>query len=197
MKIILVSESNFKLFPFLLVFVLAFPGILNANDSKQLFESEHLIAEDEPLLLNGYGKRSKLFVEIYSAALYLPTKNTDANNILLNNVPMMMTLKLTSGLVTKDRLKKALLTGLQKSTQGNTSDFEQQINQILAMLDIEFSVGDQVFFEYQPAKGISVFKNKEFLGTVLGYEFKKAFFGIWLSNNPVQKSLKTDLLSGN
>ena len=39
-----------------------------------------------------------------------------------------------------------------------------------------------------PDAGTNVLKNSEYIDTTLGFEFKKAFFGIWLSNNPIQKN---------
>ena len=41
---------------------------------------------------------------------------------------------------------------------------------------------------------VDVLRNSELLDTIAGLEFKKAFFGIWLSDNPVQKSLKKAML---
>ena len=47
-----------------------------------------------------------------------------------------------------------------------------------------------------PDSGTNVLKNSEYIDTIPGIEFKKAFFGIWLSNDPIQKNLKQAMLGG-
>ena len=47
-----------------------------------------------------------------------------------------------------------------------------------------------------PDAGTDVLKNSIYIDTIVGIEFKKAFFGIWLSSNPIHKNLKKALLGG-
>ena len=42
-----------------------------------------------------------------------------------------------------------------------------------------------------------IIKNDVFKGKILGKDFKKAFFGIWLSDKPIDQKLKNDLLGKN
>ena len=39
-------------------------------------------------------------------------------------------------------------------------------------------------------------KNNKLVELIPGLDFKKAFFGIFLSNNPIQKNLKKAMLGG-
>ena len=64
----------------------------------------------------------------------------------------------------------------------------------MATLHQAIEVGDVYEFIYIPDSGLDILRNSEFLDTITGLEFKKAFFGIWLSDNPVQKSLKKAML---
>jgi hypothetical protein len=49
---------------------------------------------------------------------------------------------------------------------------------------------------YSPKEqSILVYKNDKLEGKIEGFEFKKAFFGIWLSDNPVDEKLKDSLLN--
>ncbi|WP_434057016.1 chalcone isomerase family protein [Candidatus Pseudothioglobus singularis] len=43
---------------------------------------------------------------------------------------------------------------------------------------------------------INVLKNSELEELIKGMDFKKAFFGIFLSDNPIQKNLKKAMLGG-
>ena len=47
-----------------------------------------------------------------------------------------------------------------------------------------------------PEIGTHVLKNNELVELIPGFDFKKAFFGIFLSNNPIQKNLKKAMLGG-
>ena len=58
------------------------------------------------------------------------------------------------------------------------------------------STGDYYEFIYLPEMGTHVLKNSELVELIRGMEFKKAFFGIFLSDNPIQKNLKKAMLGG-
>ncbi len=66
----------------------------------------------------------------------------------------------------------------------------KEINQLTSTFNSDVSTGDFYEFIYLPDAGTNVVKNSEYIDTIPGIEFKKAFFGIWISNNPIQKNLK-------
>ena len=41
---------------------------------------------------------------------------------------------------------------------------------------------------------MNIFKNETLKGKIPGFDFKKALFGIWLSDKPVDETLKKNLL---
>ncbi|MDH3897194.1 MAG: chalcone isomerase family protein, partial [Deltaproteobacteria bacterium] len=47
---------------------------------------------------------------------------------------------------------------------------------------------------YVPGKGVEVYINGEYASVTEGLSFKKALFGIYLSDKPAQKSLKKAML---
>jgi hypothetical protein len=61
----------------------------------------------------------------------------------------------------------------------------------------EIKEGDVFDLVYVPGEGVHVLKNGEQKDTVGDLEFKKALFGIWLSDNPAQKDLKNKMLGQN
>jgi hypothetical protein len=64
----------------------------------------------------------------------------------------------------------------------------------MTTLNDAIEVSDVYEFIYLPESGVDVIKNSKHLETIAGFDFKKAFFGIWLADNPVQKSLKKAML---
>jgi hypothetical protein len=63
-------------------------------------------------------------------------------------------------------------------------------------LQEEIKKNDTYDFVYVPSEGLNVLRNGKSLGVVPGLEFKKAFFGIWLSDYPVDRDLRKKMLSG-
>ncbi|MGB5177609.1 MAG: chalcone isomerase family protein, partial [Gammaproteobacteria bacterium] len=57
--------------------------------------------------------------------------------------------------------------------------------------------GDVLSIAYTPEKGTEVRINGEWRGAVEGNDFFRALLKIWLGPNPVDKSLKQDMLGSN
>jgi len=74
---------------------------------------------------------------------------------------------------------------LKKSTRLN-SVFQEEIKE-----------GDIYDMIYRPGTGVTVLKNSTLSADIPALPFKKALFGIWLSTDPVQESLKKGLLGEN
>lgn len=74
--------------------------------------------------------------------------------------------------------------------------FEPQLKELEKFLGAEDTKKDDAFNMIYNAidKSLWIYKNDIFQGKVNGFEFKKAFFGVWLSDNPVDLDLKNDLL---
>jgi hypothetical protein len=89
-----------------------------------------------------------------------------------------------------------LNSGLVKSTGDNTAPIAKEIKRLISTFDSDVTDSDFFEFIYMPDAGINVLKNSAYIDTIPGIEFKKAFFGIWLSNNPIQKNLKKAMLGG-
>ena len=109
---------------------------------------------------------------------------------------MAIRLDVTSSLVTTAAMMDALNEGLVKSTGNNIGSISKEINQLSSSFSSDVTDGDFFEFIYIPDSGINVIKNSKYIDTIPGMEFKKAFFGIWLSNDPIQKNLKKAMLGG-
>jgi hypothetical protein len=146
------------------------------------------------LMLNGHGSRVKMFMKVYENSLYLEATNSNAEEIMNKDAAMAIRIDVTSSLVTVDAMKKALNEGLVKSTGNNTGPIMKEIDQLTSTFNSDVSTGDFYEFIYLPDAGTKVLKNSEYIDTIPGIDFKKAFFGIWISNNPIQKNLKKAML---
>jgi len=164
---------------------------INANEAPISIEYQ-----GANLILNGQGTRVIFFMKVYDGSLYLETKSSDAEKIVNSNLPMAIRIDVISEMVTADAMKKALNEGLEKSTNNNTDSISKEIKQLSLAFNTSVSSGDFYEFIYIPEIGIHVLKNNEEVSLIPGIEFKKAFFGIFLSDNPIQKNLKKAMLGG-
>lgn len=148
------------------------------------------------LHLNGAGVREKLWIDLYAAGLYLEQKTQNAQEVLNAEKPMAIKLHIVSKLITSDKMVEAVTEGFEKSTNGNTAPIQNQINSILGFFKEDIKKNDVFDLVYLPSKGVVAYKNGQEKGVVKGKEFKKALFGIWLSNRPADDGLKSELLAG-
>ncbi|OCB74355.1 chalcone isomerase family protein [Flavobacterium crassostreae] len=153
--------------------------------------------KEKKMALNGIGQRSKFFKDLYIQALYLTQLSQDPKQILASETEMAITLHITSGLISSKKLSKALAKGMEKSVgKVGIRRFRNELRELKDLLSTEETkVGDVFELTFNPLDAsIWINKNNDYKGKITGLEFKKAFFGIWLSEDPVDKDLKNDLL---
>ena len=156
---------------------------------------DKLSADGQEMILNGAGVREKFFMDIYVGGLYLQEKSSNAADIIKAKTPMAIRLHIVSGLVSSEKMSDATREGFEKATDNDLSGIEDKVDRFIALFKQEEITKKDVFeFIYQPDRGVKVYKNEKHLDTLEGYDFKKALFGIWLSDDPVQDSLKEGML---
>lgn len=145
--------------------------------------------------LNGAGTRKKTFVSIYESGLYLQSPSTQAREILDADELMAIRVRILSSFVSRASLLASLEEGLKKSTQGNSQEIARETELFLNSLKKEVKKNDIYDFVYVPQQGLVVLRNGRVQGTVPGLAFKRALFGIWLSDQPVDTALRSAMLS--
>ena len=184
-------QSNFKKF---FVYIFLSIGFFAVSPIHANVAPENIEFNGIDLVLNGKGTRIVFFMKVYEGSLYLEMKNSDAENIINDNSPMAIRIDVTSEMVTADAMKKALSGGLEKSTNNDTAPISKEIEQLSSAFNNNVTSGDFFAFIYIPEIGTHVLKNNELVELIPGLDFKKAFFGIFLSKNPIQKNLKNAML---
>ena len=58
----------------------------------------------------------------------------------------------------------------------------------------EIKKGDVFIIMNVPDEGVVVYKNGSKKGSIDGYDFKRALFGIWLGDKPADDDLKAGML---
>jgi hypothetical protein len=174
--------------------------------------------------LNGAGTRVKYMMHIYVGALYLKEKSKDPKVIVNADKPMSVRLQIISAMLTNENMVRYIREGFYRSLDGKVAPFKEHLDLICEVFSSEpTKVGDVYDIHYTPGIGVSASKNgkpfqftkmrstgqvksgdmkllKQITHTKDGYEaipgldFKKALFGIWLSDDPVDEDLKDAML---
>lgn len=151
--------------------------------------------QGKPLQLNGAGGRSKMWLEVYVQALYLSQLTQDPQFIIDSDTEMAVRIEITSSMVSSNKLTKAMNTGFEKSAGANLEQLRPRIEQLKSFLSDAITEKDVFILAYNPLdQNVYVSKNEVLKGKIPGFDFKKALFGIWLSDKPVDETLKKHLL---
>ncbi|MBF02182.1 MAG: chalcone isomerase [Flavobacterium sp.] len=146
------------------------------------------------LVLNGYGIRDKMWINLYVQALYLTEKTDDPKKILDSDETIATRLYVTSSLVTREKLIKAIEEGIEKSYQSELEPLRERMNKFMSFFE---SVTEKGYVEFVYSKEdvkTYVFINDKLTGEIEGLDFRKALFGIWLEDRCVDRTLKKRLL---
>lgn len=151
--------------------------------------------QNKTLQLNGAGGRSKMWLEVYVQALYLSQLSQDPKFIIDSDTEMAIRIEITSSMVSSNKLTKAMNAGFEKSAGSNFDELKPRIEDFKKLLSDAITEKDVFVLAYSPLdQTISVIKNDVVKGKIPGFDFKKALFGIWLSDKPVDDTLKKHLL---
>ena len=145
------------------------------------------------LKLNGQGLRTKLFFKIYVAGLYLENPSHDAKAIVAADVPKKIVMHFLYGKVTQQQLIEAWNEGFEANSAAEAGKLSSEIAQLNAWMG-DIVSGQEIVFTYDPAAGTAVEFAGQKKGTILGPDFMRALFRVWLGEKPPTKDLKAGLL---
>lgn len=154
--------------------------------------------DNAPLVLNGVGLRSILFLKMYVAGLYLPEKMTNAEAVLANKGAKRIALH-----VLNDTDSEHFLKGFRKGFEKNhnaqeMAELRDRMEAFVHMFDAVTKVkkGDVIALDWRPENGTRIRLNESELGTIAGEDFYRALLSIWIGEKPVSSDLKKGLLGG-
>ncbi len=153
-----------------------------------------LSIEGQSLVLNGAGIREKMWIDLYVGSLYLPKKSTSAKDIIDSKDAAAIKLNIISGMITSEKMITAINEGFENSTGKKTAPLKAKIDKFKGFFKDEIKKGDVFIIMNDPNEGVVVYKNGSKKGSIDGYDFKRALFGIWLCDKPADADLKTAML---
>jgi len=179
-----------------LMFIIFFTSASFARMFEGVEMPETLKAGRYTLVLNGAGVKKMMDLKLYVAGLYLQAAETNPWAIIETDEPQAIRLEMLRGTGAKP-MNRALYNGIRTSTGTKFDAIESRSKQFEKYLYDKFEKGDIYDFKYIPNTGLEVFKNGKKRGTIAGYDFKQAFFGIWLNDKaPADWKVKEAMLAG-
>jgi hypothetical protein len=179
-----------------LCMAMAVGGANAAEISGVRFTDTATVAGKE-LKLNGLGMRTKFFIKVYAAGLYLTEKSTSPAAIQKMEGPRRVQLVMMREL-SSDDFGKAFMDGLN----ANSTDQERsalmsqtmQMGKVFAMVP-GLKKGDVLFLDWIPGTGTVTSLNGRKIGdTIPDVAFYNALLRIWIGDKPADPNLKPSLL---
>ena len=172
------------------------PASSTAGELAGVTLPDQLTIEGRTLVLNGMGLRQAtiLRVHVYVGGLYLEARSSDASQIIASEGMKRLILHFVRD-VGRQNLVEAWDEGFTKSAGSGLASLRDRV----ATLDgwmVDFKRGDALTFTQIPGRGIVVEVKGQAKGTLVGADFARALWGIWLGDRPPNPELKKGLLGG-
>ncbi len=148
-----------------------------------------ITVNNQTLVLNGLGLRSKMFVKVYVGGLYLEKKTTDPAAIIQADAPKRVVLQFLYE-PSRDQMVDAFKEGFEGNAPGK---FKADVEKWLAAQE-GFKKGEQLVATYVPGTGTTLtIRGKDKL-TIPGLPFAQAVFSVWFGPKPPTGDLKNGML---
>jgi hypothetical protein len=149
----------------------------------------------QSLQLNGMALRKKFFISVYVAGLYLPEKQSDAEEVLASDTARRMVMHWLRG-VGQDKICEGWMEGLDNNTENPSEQLKKDF-ETLCQWTGSAEEGDRYVFTYVPGEGTKVEVAGQTKGTLEGKAFADALFASWIGPNPGPgEGFKSDLMGG-
>ncbi|MGH0030646.1 MAG: chalcone isomerase family protein [Myxococcota bacterium] len=177
----------------LVVALLCLPAAAPAGSIEGVDFPDRFQAGDERLELKGLGLlRYRVVFRGYVAALYLDAQTPPS--AVLEDVPKRLEIEYfwsIGGEAIRDAGAELLARNVAPRELAALRERVDRIGRLYR--DVE--PGDRYALTYVPGRGTELSLNGEALGIVPGADFAAAYFAIWLGEEPIDESLRRQLLT--
>lgn len=154
-----------------------FPMTATVGDSELPLRSTHLFRY--------WGFR------VYSAAIYIGREVGKGDDVLVET-PMRLVLHYHRTIEPSNMIEGAEKV-MPRDPENDMEALRDRLDRVNAAYE-EVSRGDEYAVTYEPGVGLTIALNGEDQVTVEGFDFARAYFGIWLGPRPISDSLRQALL---
>ncbi|MET0066797.1 MAG: chalcone isomerase family protein [Candidatus Thiodiazotropha sp.] len=181
----------------LMMLLLCLPAIhVSAQQLAGIELSERYMreADQRALQLNGAGIREKFFFDIYLIALYVEQPQQRVETLLQNPAPVHIDMFILYSEISQEKFADGWEEGFVANlTQKELRAVRDRLDRFKAMFGT-LHAGDRIGLDFIPAQGTRVRIQDQDQGLIPGWDFFQALLKVWLGDEPVSDSLKSELL---
>ena len=178
----------------LLACALAAPAVWSAELAEVTLPDQVTVG-DASLELNGMGLRKKMWVKVYVAGLYLPSKTSDAGTAVQMAGTKKVVMHFLTNKATKKKMDAAWLEGFEANSPVEFSGLEDRVTTFMGFFG-DMKDGDVIEMTVVPGQGTAVALNGDDKGVIEGDDFGAALLRVWLGDHPPTDELKSGMLGG-
>lgn len=190
------KKKRVKLFlACVLIISLFLPSVnLQSAEIKGVGFVEKIMIEETPLRVRGVALLKWAgFINVYAGAFYLPEEHVSAvweQDVAKGlELSYFRTIKAEEFGIASDKLLQDTLTEVEYR------GLSERLKSFYSLFR-DVKPGDRYRLIYQPGRGTELHLNDQLLGTAAGADFARAYFGLWLGEQPISKGFRDRLLSG-
>jgi len=169
--------------------------LLNAVELEGINIPEEKTVQGQTLRLNGAGVRSvklaMIPIKAYVASLYAPEPLKSEAAVVASPGPLQFNFTFLRG-VTADQVADAWNAQFKESATYKYDGYEADLAKFVGFFGA-LGKGETQTVELTADETIAYVNGKK-VGTIPGSDFRKTFISLWFGSQPVQKSLKSELL---
>jgi hypothetical protein len=136
----------------------------------------------QKLVLNGAGLRKKFVIKVYTGALYLPAKQSNAAAILGADAPRRQVMHFVFD-VDKGKIAEAWEEGLEDNVPNAAADVKSAFATLASWME-DMKDGQEIVMTYVPGTGTTVTVNGKNKGTLPGKAVSDAILSTWIGPKP-------------
>ena len=157
--------------------------------------SDKAEVKGQSLMLNGIALRTKYFIKVYVAGLYVAQKEKSAAKILAADSPRRQVMHFLYG-VSKAQMCDAWNDGLAANTPGAPAEVKKEFTTLCSWME-PIEKGKELVLTYVPGEGTQVEINGKLKGTLAGKPTADAVLSTWIGAKPDPgEDFKKALLGG-
>jgi hypothetical protein len=154
---------------------------------------------EKTLTLTGMGIRTKTFLKVKVAGLYMENPTLKADDIIGSDQARAMVMSFVYKEVEGEKLQEAWREGFAANTPSAGPELEKRMDQFVSLFSAPAVKGDRYVFSYEPGKGTNITLRDGVKATIPGADFASALMAIWFGDKLGDgglKALKQSLLEG-
>ncbi len=175
-----------------LVLALVVPSAWAGSLAGVKMDDEVTVA-DKTLVLNGMGVRSKLWVKVYVAGLYLEQKTQNPTKASSGDMCQRIVMHFLTDRATKSKMDSAWREGFKNNSPDQYGKLKARVDKFVDFFG-DMKEGDRLELTMVPGKGTSATLNGKAAGSIEGDDFSTALLLVWLGQEPPTDDLKEGLL---